>query len=105
MNDASLRAQIDSDKAKREKYKRVLMSIQLLRLDSDIDDIIKENSMLKKEYESNPLNQNGMAPKLVDEDVFKRNGFEGYAFELPAPINQWFIEYVQNVRIIKWVKK
>lgn len=46
-----------------------------------------------------------MAPKLVDEDVFKRNGFEGYAFELPAPINQWFIEYVQNVRIIKWVKK
>lgn len=53
MNDASLRAQIDSDKAKREKYKRVLMSIQLLRLDSDIDDIIKENSMLKRNM--NPI--------------------------------------------------
>lgn len=42
-----------------------------------------------------------MAPKLVDEGVFMRNGFEGHAFELPAPINQWFIEYGQNARIIK----
>lgn len=54
MTDASLRAQIDSDKAKREKYKRVHSSIQSLRLDSDIDDIIKEKAMSQKEYESNP---------------------------------------------------
>ena len=37
MSDASLRAQIYSDKAKREKYKRVRSSIQSHGLDSDID--------------------------------------------------------------------
>ena len=35
MSDASLRAQIDSDKAKREKYKRVRSSIQSHGLNSD----------------------------------------------------------------------
>lgn len=87
MSDASLRAQIDSDKAKRLKYKRVRSSIQSHGLDSDIDDIINENEISQKGYTANPLNQDGMAPKLVDKDVFKRNGFEGHAFELPALIN------------------
>ncbi|KXT71262.1 hypothetical protein SCRDD08_00125 [Streptococcus cristatus] len=65
------------------------------------DDIINENAISQKGYKSNPLNQDGMAPKIVDEGVFMRNGFEGQAVELPAPINQWFIEYGQNARIIK----
>ena len=37
MSDASLIAQIDSDKAKRDKYKRVRNSIQNHGLDTDID--------------------------------------------------------------------
>ena len=37
MSDASLRAQIDSDKAQKEKYKRVRNSIQSHGLDSDVD--------------------------------------------------------------------
>ena len=37
MSDASLRAQIDSDNAQKEKYKRVRNSIQSHGLDSDVD--------------------------------------------------------------------
>ena len=37
MSDASLKAQIDSDKAKQDKYKRVRDSIQNHGLDTDID--------------------------------------------------------------------
>lgn len=63
MSDASLRAQIDSDKAKREKYKRVRNSIQSHGLDSDID-----------------VSHHQYYIELCDKALAKINGNEGYHY-------------------------
>ncbi|WP_304948327.1 hypothetical protein [Streptococcus sinensis] len=63
MSDASLRAQIYSDKAKREKYKRVRSSIQSHGLDSDID-------VSRYEY----------YVELCEKAITKIDGNEGYHY-------------------------
>ena len=100
-SDHNLNVSTGKDHSAYFKGKREGAYIVEVEVPKYVDDIINENVISQQGYKSNPLNQNGMAPKLVDEGVFMRNGFEGHAFELPAPINQWFIEYGQNARIIK----
>lgn len=60
-----------------------------------LDDFIKETSIEQKGYKSNPLNQGGTAPKIVDPTT------PGISYELPAPWIEWIEEYVKNGRIIK----
>ena len=64
-----------------------------------LDDFINEYAIPQGNYRKNILNQGGMAPKIVDRTVFLKNGFEGVAYEIPAPIKDWLIEYSQNARI------
>ena len=59
------------------------------------DDFLQENTILQKNYWSNPLNMNGTAPKLVDPTK------PGKAYELPSPWVEWLEEYATNARI-KW---
>ncbi|MBA4538756.1 hypothetical protein H1Z61_16890 [Bacillus aquiflavi] len=66
-----------------------------------LDDLIKENAISQKGYKNNPLNQGGVAPKIVDDTVFQKHGFSGVAYETPDPINKWLIEYAQNAEIRK----
>ena len=51
------------------------------------DDFVKENAIPQYNYNSNPLNQNGMAPKVVDPTT------PGTSYELPSPWVEWFEEY------------
>ncbi|MBL1230542.1 hypothetical protein IW492_15025 [Enterococcus sp. BWB1-3] len=66
-----------------------------------MDDLIKENAISQNGYKTNPLNQGGTAPKIVDKGVFDKFNFEGVAYELPDPINQWLVEYAKNAKIVK----
>ena len=63
MSDAALREQIDSDKAKKEKYQRVRNSIQSHGLDSDVD-------LSRFEY----------YVELCDNAISKIDGNEGYHY-------------------------
>lgn len=60
-----------------------------------LDDFINENAIPQKGYKSNPLNQGGTAPKIVDPTT------PGNSYELPAPWIEWIEEYAKNGRIIK----
>ncbi len=66
-----------------------------------LDDLIRENAISQNGYKTNPLNQGGAAPKIVDKGVFDKFNFEGVAYELPDPINQWLVEYAKKARIVK----
>ncbi|PGS88467.1 hypothetical protein COD09_30080 [Bacillus cereus] len=66
-----------------------------------VDDLIRENAISQNRYKTNPLNQGGSAPKIVDKGIFDKYGFEGVAYELPTPISQWLVEYAKNTKIIK----
>ncbi|MBC2213344.1 hypothetical protein HCB01_11190 [Listeria seeligeri] len=66
-----------------------------------LDDLIRENAISQNGYKTNPLNQGGTAPKIVDKGVFDKFNFEGVAYELPDPINQWLVEYAKKARIVK----
>ena len=61
------------------------------------DDFLKENAIPQKGYKSNPLNQGGTAPKVVDPTT------PGTSYELPAPWIEWLEEYATNGR--KWYYK
>ena len=63
MSDEGLRAQIDSDKAKKEKYQRVRNSIQSHRLNLDVD-------LSRFEY----------YVELCDNAISKIDGNEGYHY-------------------------
>lgn len=63
MSDESLRAQIDSDKAKKAKYQRVRNSIQSHGLDSDVD-----------------LSRFESYVELCDKAINKIDGNEGYHY-------------------------
>jgi hypothetical protein len=58
-----------------------------------LDDMINEYAIPQKGYKSNPLNQGGTAPKIVDPTT------PGQSFELPAPWIEWIEEYGTNGRI------
>lgn len=60
-----------------------------------LDDFINENAIPQKGYKSNPLNQGGTAPKIVDPTT------PGNSYELPAPWIEWIEEYAKNGRITK----
>lgn len=60
-----------------------------------LDDFINENAIPQKGYKSNPLNQGGTAPKIVDPTT------PGNSYELPAPWIEWIEEYAKNGRTIK----
>ena len=66
-----------------------------------LDNLIKENAISQKGYKTNPLNQGRTAPKIVDEGIFDKHGFEGVAYELPDPISRWLVEYGRNAKLIK----
>ncbi|WP_027085548.1 hypothetical protein [Cohnella panacarvi] len=51
------------------------------------DDFVKENAIPQYKYNSNPLNQGGAAPKVVDPST------PGTSYEFPAPWIQWLEEY------------
>ncbi|CAM5782451.1 MULTISPECIES: hypothetical protein [Brevibacillus] len=51
------------------------------------DDFVKENAIPQYKYNSNPLNQGGTAPKVVDPST------PGTSYEFPAPWIQWLEEY------------
>lgn len=57
------------------------------------DDFLKENTIPQTGYKSNPLNQGGTAPKLVDPTK------PGNSFEVPAPWVEWMEEYAKNAKI------
>ncbi|MGN7894580.1 WXG100 family type VII secretion target [Bacillus sp. 22475] len=60
-----------------------------------LDDFINENAIPQKGYKSNPLNQGGTAPKIVDPTT------PGNSYELPAPWIEWIEEYAKNGKVIK----
>ncbi|KAB8126071.1 hypothetical protein F9U64_20780 [Gracilibacillus oryzae] len=59
------------------------------------DEFLKENTIPQSGYKSNPLNQGGTAPKLVDPTK------PGNSFEVPTPWIEWIEEYAKNGRILK----
>lgn len=59
-----------------------------------MDDFIKETEIPQHGYRTNPLNQGGSAPKLVDPNM------PGISYELPAPWIEWLEEYAQGARIV-----
>ena len=50
-------------------------------------DFIKQEAIPQYKYKTNPQNQGGMAPKIVDP------GKPGYSVELPQPWVDWVREY------------
>ncbi|MGG0276948.1 pre-toxin TG domain-containing protein [Bacillus rhizoplanae] len=60
-----------------------------------LDDFINETAIQQKGYKSNPLNQGGTAPKIVDPTT------PGNSYELPAPWIEWVEEYSKNGRVTK----
>ena len=59
-----------------------------------LDDFINESAIPQKNYNKNPLNQGGTAPKIVDPTT------PGDSYELPAPWIEWIEEYATNGRVI-----
>ena len=51
------------------------------------DDFVQENAIPQYKYNSNPLNQGGTAPKIVDPST------PGTSYEFPAPWIEWIEEY------------
>ncbi|SHJ56415.1 hypothetical protein SAMN05444401_3302 [Clostridium amylolyticum] len=56
------------------------------------DDMLNEYAIPQKGYKSNPLNQGGTAPKIVDPTT------PGKSYEIPSPWIQWLEEYATNGR-------
>jgi len=65
-----------------------------------LDEFIQENAISQDFYKSNPLNQGGTAPKIVDKGIFEKYNFDGSAYELPSPTSEWLIEYAKNAKIV-----
>jgi len=61
-------------------------TITSFEIPSWMDDFIQENAISQDFYRSNPLNQGGLAPKIVDPTT------PGRSYELPAPWGQWLQE-------------
>ncbi|MGC6768050.1 hypothetical protein ACYSNR_00500 [Enterococcus sp. LJL128] len=62
----------------------------------ELDDIIKENMVDQYGYKTNPKNQGGMAPKLVDPTT------PGVSYELPSdPWIEWLEEYAHSAKILE----
>jgi hypothetical protein len=53
------------------------------------------NNKDSSDYKKNSLNQNGTAPKIVDETT------PGESYELPPPWIEWLEQHAKNARIIK----
>jgi filamentous hemagglutinin len=51
-----------------------------------MDDFIQENAISQYRYNSSPLNQGGLAPKIVDPTT------PGRSYELPSPWGTWLQE-------------
>ena len=61
-----------------------------------LDDLIRENSIPQYNSKTNPLNQGGLAPKIVDPDT------PGRSYQIPADIwLDWIEEYAMNARKLK----
>lgn len=61
-------------------------TVTSFEIPSWMDDFIQENAISQDFYRSNPLNQGGLAPKIVDPTT------PGRSYELPAPWGQWLQE-------------
>lgn len=57
------------------------------------DDFVQESAIPQLGYKSNPLNQGGIVPKIVDITT------PGASYELPSPWIEWLEEYGTNGRI------
>lgn len=51
------------------------------------DDFLQDSAIPQYKYRTNPLNQGGMAPKVVDPTT------PGVSYDLPAPWIEWLEEY------------
>lgn len=60
------------------------------------DDMVKEFQIPQECASTNPMNQGGMAPKVVDPTKVKN----GRCIEFPPPWIEWLNEYAKNGRII-----
>jgi filamentous hemagglutinin len=65
---------------------RVSLLSDPFEIPSWLHDFIKENAIPQDFYNSNPLNQGGLAPKIVDPTT------PGLSYELPSPWGQWLQE-------------
>ncbi|AOJ64589.1 hypothetical protein WJ32_18595 (plasmid) [Burkholderia ubonensis] len=61
-------------------------TVTAFEIPSWLDDFIHENAISQDFYRSNPLNQGGLAPKIVDPTT------PGRSYELPSPWGQWLQE-------------
>lgn len=61
-------------------------TVTSFEIPSWLDSFIQENAIPQYGYRSNPLNQGGLAPKIVDPTT------PGRSYELPAPWGQWLQE-------------
>lgn len=59
------------------------------------DDLLRDNAVDQYKYRTNPKNQGGVAPKIVDK------GTPGLSYELSNPWLDWLEEYGMNGRIEK----
>jgi len=59
------------------------------------DDLLQESAIKQRGYRSNPLNQGGLAPKIVDPTT------PGLSLELPPIWSQWLNELGVSGKIIK----
>ena len=100
-SDHNLNVSTGKDHSNYFKNKRPDSYIVEFEVPQYVDDLIKENAISQNGYKTNPSNQGGTAPKIVDKGVFDKYNFEGVAYELPDPINRWLVEYAQNGNVIK----
>ncbi|WP_261314218.1 hemagglutinin repeat-containing protein [Burkholderia latens] len=76
----------DSAHAEYFKTLRPNSSVTSFEIPAWLDDFIQENAIPQYRYNSNPLNQGGLAPKIVDPTT------PGRSYELPSPWGQWLQE-------------
>lgn len=69
--------------------------IVAFKVPKELDAFIRETVISQKYSTTNPLNQGGTAPLLVDETT------PGISYQLKAPWIEWLEEYGHSARIIE----
>jgi hypothetical protein len=60
-----------------------------------LHDEIEKNAVPQRNYRTNPANQGGTAPKIVDPST------PGRSYELPSPWIEWLEEYATNGNVTR----
>lgn len=77
---------VNASHAKYFQTLRPNSTVTSFEIPSWMDDFIQENAIPQYRYNSNPLNQGRLAPKIVDPTT------PGRSYELPSPWAQWLQE-------------